>query len=412
MRSRHDLLFRKYDWFSISGNQRTRMREEITSFDSNRLLNSSPDELADYFEGKYEVDVPLLLEEEIVADQSTAQIDVSQDPMQGIRDRSRPFHIEGTEIRVDIPFTGDATLFDVQPTSFSLQGTYASISGNILSISISGANLDQRRVKSEIDSSIGHIRSTLDNLRNDASQLNSTLRNLAKQQIDQRRQKLLGDQNLVSGLGFKLKERPDAPKTYVAPSVRRKIKPVLPKASSAPYKPEPVLEMKEYEHVLTTLNNMAHVMERSPSAFVGMDEEALRTHFLVQLNGQYEGNATGETFNYSGKTDILLRVDGKNIFIGECKFWGGPKCLTDTLDQLLGYSSWRDTKVAILIFNTRKNFSAVLDAIVPTIEDHPSHQKTLPPPSETVRRFSISSKSDDSRELTLTVAAFDIPTKA
>jgi len=239
MRSRQDLLFRKYDWFSIAENQRTRMREEIASFDSNRLLNSSPEDLADYFEGKYEVDVPLLLEEEIVADQSTAQIDVSQDRMRGIRDRSRPFYIEGTEVRVDIPYTGDATLFDVQPTSFSLQGTHASISGNVLSISVSGANLDQQRVKSEIDLSIGHIQSTLDTLRNDASQLNNTLRNLAKQQIDQRRNKLLEDQNLVSGLGFKLKERPDAPKTYVAPSVRRKIKPALPKASSAPYKPEP-----------------------------------------------------------------------------------------------------------------------------------------------------------------------------
>lgn len=412
MRSKHDLLFRKYDWFSISEHQRTRMREEIASFDSNRLLNSSPDELADYFEGKYEVEVPVLDEEQIVADQSTAKIDVSQDPMRGIRDRSRPFYIEGTEVRVDIPFSGDAALFDIQPTSFSLQGTYATVSGNRLTISVSGVNLDQDRVKSELNSSISHVRSTLDNLRKDASQLNNTLRNLAKQQIDHRRAKLLEDQNLVAGLGFMLKERADAPKTFVAPDVRRKIKPSLPQASSAPYTPEPVLEMKEYEHILSTLNNMVLVMERSPSAFVAMDEEALRTHFLVQLNGQYEGNATGETFNFSGKTDILLRVNGRNIFIGECKFWGGPKCLSETLDQLLGYSSWRDTKVAILVFNTRKNFSAVVEAIVPTIEDHPNHRNTLPAPSETSRRFTISHNNDESRELTLTVLAFDIPTEA
>jgi hypothetical protein len=28
-------------------------------------------------------------------------------------------------------------------------------------------------------------------------------------------------------------------------------------------------------------------------------------HFLVQLNGQYEGQATGETFNFEGKTDMI-----------------------------------------------------------------------------------------------------------
>ena len=43
-----------------------------------------------------------------------------------------------------------------------------------------------------------------------------------------------------------------------------------------------------------------------------------------------EGQATGETFNAAGKTDILLRIDGKNVFIGECKFWKGPKAFRNS----------------------------------------------------------------------------------
>jgi hypothetical protein len=46
---------------------------------------------------------------------------------------------------------------------------------------------------------------------------------------------------------------------------------------------------------------------------------------LVQLNGQYEGQATGETFNFQGKTDILIRVDGQNIFVAECKYLARSK---------------------------------------------------------------------------------------
>ena len=42
---------------------------------------------------------------------------------------------------------------------------------------------------------------------------------------------------------------------------------------------------------------MVKVMERSPKAFHGLDEEGIRSHFLVQLNGHYEGQATDETFN-------------------------------------------------------------------------------------------------------------------
>ena len=123
----------------------------------------------------------------------------------------------------------------------------------------------------------------------------------------------------------------------------------------------------DYEHILSVLSNMVEVMERSPSAFKGMNEEDLRTHFLVQLNGHYEGQATGETFNYEGKTDILIRADGRNIFIAECKFWTGPAGLTKALDQLLGYTAWRDTKAALLIFNRNRNMSAVLERLTKTV---------------------------------------------
>ena len=69
--------------------------------------------------------------------------------------------------------------------------------------------------------------------------------------------------------------------------------------------------MEDYEHILSVLSNMVTVMERSPDAFKSMKEEDLRWQFLVQLNGQCEGRATGETFNAGGKTDILIREEGK-----------------------------------------------------------------------------------------------------
>ena len=155
---------------------------------------------------------------------------------------------------------------------------------------------------------------------------------------------------------------------------------------------------------------MAEVMERSPSAFRTMDEESLRSHFLVQLNGHYEGQATGETFNYSGKTDILLRVEGRNIFIGECKFWTGPKKLKETLDQILAYSSWRDTKVAVILFNRAKNFSAVLTNIPAAVEEHPNFKRSIPISGETRFRYVFSHKADVAREMIVTILAFDVPT--
>ncbi len=135
--------------------------------------------------------------------------------------------------------------------------------------------------------------------------------------------------------------------------------------------------MEHYEHILTVISNMAQVMERSPQAFAKMDEETLRTQILVPLNGHYEGQATGETFNYDGKTDILIRSEGRNIFIGECKFWKGAASFKDTIDQLLGYAAWRDTKTAIILFNRNKNTSAVVAQIPDLLKQHSNFKREL-----------------------------------
>ena len=47
------------------------------------------------------------------------------------------------------------------------------------------------------------------------------------------------------------------------------------------FKPEPVLSDEDYAHVLYVMRNMVHVIELSPPTFANLDEEALRTHFLV-----------------------------------------------------------------------------------------------------------------------------------
>ena len=274
---------------------------------------------------------------------------------------------------------------------------------------ITGKNLKADKVLKEINTTLDEIEDYLTSLRRSADRLVSQLDSTARQCIERRKERLLTNRNLVASLGFKLKERDNSPKTYTAPEVRRKITPKLPSASSVPYKPEPTLDEPDYEHILEVIENMTQVMERSPSAFSTMDEESLRSHFLVQLNGHYEGQATGETFNYEGKTDILIRSEGKNIFIAECKYWGGPNTLTAAIDQLLDYSSWRDTKVAVIVFNKNKDFTNVLDSIRSTTEKHPNCKRELDLHSETSFRFIFSHRDDPNREMILTVMAFDVP---
>lgn len=408
--AREDYLFTGPDWHSVDRYQRQQMVAEIETVDPDRLLNTSVDDLALYFSEKYKIDVPVLDEENLVVDQRETQIDVSRDPNRYIRDRSRPFYITGSEIEVEIPFSGEAEAFKFQPNPYTLGPPRASVRGNLLTFTIAGTNLEATQVRGDIERTVREIQSYLTNLRANVTGLNGQLYGEARTAIETRRNKLLVNRNTVASLGFKMKERQNAPKTYVPPEVRKKISPVMPPASSAAYKPEPALGQNDYEHILGVMQSMTQVMELSPSAFHEVDEEALRSHFLVQLNGHYQGQATGETFNYEGKTDILIRSEGRNIFIAECKFWSGPKKLAETIDQLLGYSSWRDTKTAVVVFNRNRDFSKVLAAIPDAVRAHPQYKKDLPGSTETVFRYLFANRDDRNRELYLTVMAFDVPT--
>ena len=405
----NNILFSIVDWFRFAQHRCTKLKEEVADLDGNQLLNTSVDDLCEYFVKKYRIDVPVLNRSGILVDQCETQIDVSKDPLRAISDRSQPFCIPGTEIEIIIPFTGDSQTFTITPITYSLNRPSGKVGDGTLTFFITGENLEADKVRLEIDQKVDHIDSYLTNLREDADTLNRQLDSIVRQCIEQRREKLLAAQNLVASLGFKLKQRTDSPKTYTAPEVRRKTMLTPPQASSTSYAPEPALDEADYEHILEVIENMAQVMERSRSAFSEMDEESLRWHFLVQLNGHYEGHATGETFNYEGKTDILIRSEGKNIFIAECKYWAGPQKLTEAIDQLLSYSSWRDTKVAVIVFNRNKGFTRVLDTIKLITKAHPNFKRELGDRSETSFRFIFSHRDDTNRELTLTIMAFDIP---
>ncbi len=385
------------------------MSNEIGSLSEDRVLNTSPEKLCDYFVEKYSID-PLVIDESgIQIDYGDAQVDVSHRFEYAVFDRSRPTYVTGTRISFFVPFSGDAELFKCRPSTFSLNPPRGVVRGNELVFVHDRTTHDVPNIKNEFDRELQSVQQNLSRIADQVEQFNSTIRTKVSQQIGARREKLLQDRGIIEGLGFPLKRRSQVPTTYASPEVKRRIVPQLPPVSTKPYRPEPTLAIDEYEHILSVISNMVMVMERSPSAFKTMGEEDLRQHFLVQLNGQYEGQATGETFNYEGKTDILIRAEGKNIFIAECKFWTGPAGLSEALDQLLGYTSWRDTKTALLIFNREATMSTVLQRIPQAVREHTNFKTDLNYETESGFRYVFSHRDDTDRELMLTVLAFDVP---
>ena len=410
MTEKGEALFSSSELRNILPSIENDMFSEIKTLPSSTLLNTSPEDLAIQMAEKHKLDIPELQEKEIVTEQKETQVDVSGESGRIIRDRNRPHYISGTEIAFTVPFTGNVMLFRYQPSSYSLSPIFASFYHSNLLFTYQTTDHNAEKIRSSFDRDFTEVKRLLRNVRNDVEQFNSELHQKALGKINARRTKILKDQGLVASLGFPLKKRDDAPQTYVTPEVRRKpkVKEVT-SPKTEPFKPEPVLDMQDYEHILSVVSSMVKVMERSPNAFSGMKEEELRSHFLVQLNGHYQGQATGETFNFEGKTDILIRAKDKNIFIAECKFWKGPKSLINTIDQILSYVTWRDTKTAIILFCKGKDFSKIIEKIPESVKKHSSFKREEELDVETVSRYIFGNEKDSSRELMLTILAFHIP---
>ena len=404
-----NLLFCDYDLGSVLTQQDQKLSNEVASLSEDRVLNTSPEDLCNYLVEKYTVGVAEIDESGINADYGDAKVDVSQRFEYAVFDRTRPLYITGTRLTFYVPFTGDPELFKCRPSTFNFNPPRATVRDSELVFTYERTTQDSLDIEMEFERDRKNVKDFLGWIARDVAPFNSTIREKASQHITARREKLLQDRGLVERLGFPLRRREGAPATFVTPEVKRRIIPQPPQASTEPYKPEPALGMDEYDHILSVLSNMVMVMERSPKAFKGMGEEDLRMHFLVHLNGHYEGLATGETFNYEGKTDILIRAEARNIFIAECKFWTGPSGLKEALDQLLGYTSWRDTKTALLVFNRDREMSTVLSGIPEVVRAHASYKADRSHDSETGFRYVFGHRDDANREMILTVLVFDVP---
>lgn len=385
---------------------------EIDSLENEYVLKASPTELEDYYVSKVTV-TPLSLDADnhYIEGQKGTQLDVSHHFDRVVFPGERAI-VKGTTLHIAIPYSGDPNLWRIRPSTFSLSG-YPELEIRddvvVFTCTFPDDSANPERLKAEIQNNIRSLADVVANLRRDVDNHNRTAPQTIRSALAQKRAKAQSAVGAVAALGIPIKQR-SQPLTFTVPTKRRESPVKRPLAATEKYAPEPVLDQKEYEHILGVLKSMSLVIERNPGAFASLDEEAIRTHFLLQLNGHYEGTATGETFNAAGKTDILIRAENRNIFIAECKFWRGPKSFTDAVDQLLAYLSWRDSKSALLIFNQTRDSTAVRQKMHEIMTSRPEYRKTLEHDPAGESRYIFVKTTDPGREIQICTMLFDVPT--
>jgi hypothetical protein len=405
--------FRDSDTFSVFRNLVEKVITEINSLENEYFLKASPTELEQYYLGKVHIE-PLALHsnDRYIKSQTGTHIDVSHDFRRDVFPGERAA-VKGTKVDIAIPFEGDPLLWRIRPTTCSLSGyPELEIRENevVFSISFPDDSAEPDRLRLDIERNINSLEDAVDNLKRDVESHNNSAPKIILQALCRKRELSQSAIGAVAALGIPIKKKDTEP-TFTIPAKRREQPAKRPSVAVGKYESEPILDEKEYQHILEILRSMSLVIERNPLSFASLDEEAIRDHFLIQLNGHYEGSATGETFNASGKTDILIRVENKNVFIAECKFWRGSKAFDEAIDQLLGYLTWRDSKCALLVFNRTKNSTVVREKMHQVFQARREHRKIVFHHKDGDSRYILVRESNPGREVIVTTQLYDILSK-
>ncbi len=345
--------------------------ERVRGMSNADLLARSVDEWIDALAEQFgDPEIPVIYPNRITRSVEQGQVPAYQVP------NPRCAHdvpkVQGLIHLFHVPFTGNRNFFHYHPVGWT--GTFpdAEVRATELVLAIGGSWYTPQAIETEIDRHVVDIEKALASFRTDAERFRQALPGLLRPQLTSRRQPAETEYQTAAALKYPLRRLGNAPQTYKLPD---RPKPLAPKAAPAtsrqPAETEFTLSEHDYQEILRICASMSLAMERSPTVFENAEEEHIRVHYLVQLNGQFQGAATGETFNNIGKTDILIRHENKNVFVAECKFWGGYKALIETTDQLLGYTTWRDTKTALIIFSRNQDFTNVISEAQRAMKDHP-----------------------------------------
>lgn len=311
----------------------------------------------------------------------------------------RPIRHPAQGLTIHVPVIGDTEVLTMRASTFRHDGgIQATVADDELSFPIADTTLSAELIQSRVAAMRSNLEEQTGWTNRDVGQWAESMRRAVTDAVNRRKQQLDAMAQTSAGLEIPLRPAPGARQVQI-PLARKAVRvtrqrttaDVTGRAGEA----EPQLSSAIYEDVVRTIRALANSMERLPRTARRFNEEEFRDLILFVLNSNYEGLARGEVFNGEGKTDILVPYGDHNAFIGECKVWRGSRQFNAAIDQLLGYTVWRDTKAAILLFIKTGDVTDVITKADAVLRAHPGFVSSKPRSDASDRADYLMHATDD-----------------
>ena len=354
----------------------SKMKAEIDKMSDAEIVSCNLEEWAEYLANKYYI-VPITLFETSI-ERTLSETKVKKaNPFRGHPYERDYFEIDGVCITFKIPFDGNPDLFELQPSSriltrfrterfiephgedcgsFTLDFEYTK-----QELQYKGDKMLEY-VQKQFEHDFENYKTMVGHVNAEVASYNNGLNTSALRLLEERKKKADSFSAISAALQIPLTTSKNAPNTKPIPLKRIVRQPSM-KPTISPAPTEPYISDGDYENINNIISMCGTTMEKTARTYYANTEEELRDHLLAALNTHYDA-ATGETFRKIGKTDIHIEFENKAAFIGECKIWHGERMFQDAIQQVINYSTWRDLKVSVIIFNKEnKSFQPILSKI-------------------------------------------------
>lgn len=374
------------------------------------LASGNEESLAATLAARFELEVPHLDFDAMTVEQGTTMVPAEHFPATYFVRPGKSYEKKTVVFR--IPYRGDPTFLRCYDATRSMNPARVFRDGEDVCFEVLSLSFDRDEIERDRDATLLHLQRFLPPVARAVEMFNDGLHGRALNLIRARKKEIAEDSELLASLGTPVAQSSGPPPTLaVAPPVKRRVIGISKTAATPGHAPDPTLDDGTYDDILDALSTYGRQMERAPSTYTGLGEEDIRNHLLALLQAGFRsGSATGESFNRSGKTDLLLRHENETLFVAECKIWTGPSALLTAVSQLLGYLTWRDSKAALVLFVRNKDISKVLDSIAATTPTH-DHFVSLESVRDGVFRTRFKLPDDGGVRVRLAILAFHVPGK-
>ncbi len=398
-------LFSSINWHEFSDRTVRQACGEASNLDKAKFEANGKEQIIDHISSKYELQPLVLHVDEKEQDIVETSIDVSN-RFEYLARGNETVKAPAYKVVIQVPFSGPDKLFEVKPSTSSMHMFGAEVFGGKISFSLEFPESSATAEAIELAASreLGLYTKQCEYIKNDLAGFNERLRNAVSESVSKRHEQITKLDSIKTALKVPIEKSSN-------PSPLNQVKITPKKISPLSTKKEDLgacISDDDYDHILESMRAAGVSMETN-RATEFHDEEALRDLMLVVLSSSMVGGvAAGELFHKTGKTDIAIPFENKATFVAECKLWKGEKNLLEGIDQLLGYTTWRDAKTALVIFNKdNSNFSAIQEQITGIFENREDYVKSSGQ-REGEWRFVLTKPDDPGRHIEIHVLLFDL----